>query len=121
METCRLSCFCAIEMHSLHHQSLKISHWVTEVKFIFSEIDDGRYMYILRNNQSLFVIVDDFEDIWPKADRISTYLHNIIAWRPPCFQIHPDSDSEVEEEYEENRKEFKAALENMPKPSTDSG
>ncbi|GAB1605856.1 hypothetical protein Ahia01_000867900 [Argonauta hians] len=39
---------------------------------------------------------DDYEDIWPKKERFSSYLDNLLSWRPSCFQIWQDEDSDCE-------------------------
>ncbi|XP_062604631.1 uncharacterized protein LOC134266403 [Saccostrea cucullata] len=49
----------------------------------------------------LILTEDDFEDIMPKSERISTYITKLISWRPPCFGNHPFSDEE-EERYDED-------------------
>ncbi|XP_060075514.1 uncharacterized protein LOC132555177 [Ylistrum balloti] len=62
---------------------------------------------------------DDFEDIWPKSERISSYISQLISWRPPCLFSHlPDSGDETDEEEERKKRmeNLDNVLENMPKP-----
>ena len=47
---------------------------------------------------------DDFEDIMPKSERISSYISKLISWRPPCFGDYPFSDEEEERSQEEMMK-----------------
>jgi len=47
---------------------------------------------------------DDFEDIMPKSERISSYISKLISWRPPCFGDYPFSDEEEERSEEEMMK-----------------
>lgn len=62
---------------------------------------------------------DDFEDIWPKSERISTYISQLISWRPPCLFSHlPDSGDETDEEEDRKKRMEKMdnMLQNMPEP-----
>ncbi|OWF49493.1 uncharacterized protein LOC110451710 [Mizuhopecten yessoensis] len=62
---------------------------------------------------------DDFEDIWPKSERISTYISQLISWRPPCpFSHLPESGDETDEEEERKKRmeDLYNVLDNMPKP-----
>ncbi|XP_033757042.1 uncharacterized protein LOC117339508 [Pecten maximus] len=62
---------------------------------------------------------DDFEDIWPKSERISTYISQLISWRPPCLFSHlPDSGDETDEEEERKKRmdNLDTILQNMPEP-----
>ncbi|XP_076103707.1 uncharacterized protein LOC143072583 [Mytilus galloprovincialis] len=60
--------------------------------------EDIEHMHIPKEEE------DDFEDIWPKSDRISTYLNKLVRWRPPClFGELPDSSDEEEEKLERQR------------------
>ncbi|XP_064603477.1 uncharacterized protein LOC135468918 [Liolophura sinensis] len=56
--------------------------------------DDIETMFITKKGE------DDFEDIWPKEDRPSSYLDALINWRPPCFG---DWESEEQKDDEERR------------------
>ena len=52
-----------------------------------------------------FNLEDDFEDIWPKSERISTYIKNLVNWRPPClFGDLPESEDDEDEEIEERER-----------------
>ncbi|CAG2196440.1 unnamed protein product [Mytilus edulis] len=60
--------------------------------------EDIEHMHIPKEEE------DDFEDIWPKSDRISTYLIRFSPLRPPClFGELPDSSDEEEEKLERQR------------------
>lgn len=59
-----------------------------------------------------FNLEDDFEDIWPKSERISTYIKKLVNWRPPClFGDLPVSEDEDEETEERERIEELKKLE----------
>lgn len=66
---------------------------------------------------------DDYEDIMPKADRISTYISKLISWRPPCFGDFPFSDEEEslsEEEVLRRREDIAQRLgQNLPNNDLD--
>lgn len=58
----------------------------------------------------------DDESIWPRKDRVSTYVHRILSWRPPClFGLSPQSDNEEEEIRE--RRLIMEELDNLPLPT----
>ncbi|GFN73762.1 hypothetical protein PoB_000026800 [Plakobranchus ocellatus] len=43
----------------------------------------------------------DSDTIWPRAERLSTHMHKILAWRPPCLlgnDIESDTDGSLSEE-----------------------
>lgn len=78
--------------------------------------DDIEHMHIPKDMQD-----DDFEDIWPKSERISTYISQLISWRPPClFADYPASDDEVDEEEERRKRmeDLSNILDTMPEPPT---
>ncbi|XP_061171488.1 uncharacterized protein LOC133181001 [Saccostrea echinata] len=60
------------------------------------QVEEIEHMYIPLDNEE-----DDFEDIMPKSERISTYISKLISWRPPCFGNPHFSDAE-EERYDED-------------------
>lgn len=63
------------------------------------DVEDIEYMHIPNEEE------DDFEDIWPKSERISTYIKKLVTWRPPClFGDLPESDDDEDEETEERER-----------------
>lgn len=71
-----------------------------------SDVEDIEYMHIPNEEE------DDFEDIWPKSERISTYIKKLVNWRPPClFGDLPVSEDEDEETEERERIEELKKLE----------
>lgn len=42
---------------------------------------------------------DDYEDIFPKKERVSSYIDKLISWRPSCFKKW-DLDEESEDDVE---------------------
>ncbi|XP_048747154.1 uncharacterized protein LOC125659515 isoform X2 [Ostrea edulis] len=56
------------------------------------QVEDIEQMYIPSPDDQ----EDDYEDIMPKSERISTYISRLISWRPPCFGDFPFSDDEEE-------------------------
>lgn len=99
------------------------------------EGEGGRQMIISKNclylsngldiiNFPIFNMTeDDYEDIMPKADRISTYISKLISWRPPCFGDFPFSDEEEtlsEEEVLRRREDIAHRLgQNLPSNDLD--
>ncbi|XP_014776499.1 uncharacterized protein LOC106873580 [Octopus bimaculoides] len=37
---------------------------------------------------------DNYEDIWPKKERASSYLDKLLSWKPSCFQIWQSEGSD---------------------------
>ena len=67
-------------------------------------------------------MVDDFEDLWPKKERVSTYIEKLISWRPPClFGIHAISDDEEEVDEEKRIQDMMDLIDSLPKPSETKG
>lgn len=78
--------------------SSKVPVKVEPVNCKISEIEDIEHMHIPETEE------DDFEDIWPKSERISTYIKKLVNWRPPCiFGDLPDSEEEDSEESEQKK------------------
>lgn len=86
---------------------------------ISQQVEDIEHMYIPPPGDT----EDDYEDIMPKADRISTYISKLISWRPPCFGDFPFSDEEEslsEEEVLRRREDIAQRLgQNLPNNDLD--
>lgn len=86
---------------------------------ISQQVEDIEHMYIPPPSDA----EDDYEDIMPKADRISTYISKLISWRPPCFGDFPFSDEEEtlsEEEVLRRREDIAHRLgQNLPSNDLD--
>lgn len=80
-------------------------------------------MWFDDNFSQIIMTEDDYEDIMPKADRISTYISKLISWRPPCFGDFPFSDEEEtlsEEEVLRRREDIAHRLgQNLPSNDLD--
>ncbi|KAL5017169.1 hypothetical protein ScPMuIL_006758 [Solemya velum] len=74
---------------------------------ILMPTEDRENMYIYKDSE------DNFEDILPKKDRISTYIDKVLNWRPPCLVGRIESDDEDEDE---RRQRIIQSLDNMPLP-----
>ncbi|KAL3863720.1 hypothetical protein ACJMK2_005463 [Sinanodonta woodiana] len=77
------------------------------------ETEEIEKLYIYKDNLD----DDDYEDIMPKKDRISTFLKKFQAWGPCLFGPAPDSETEEETEDEFDKKTMDEIISKMPPPT----
>ncbi|XP_041370547.1 uncharacterized protein LOC121384295 isoform X2 [Gigantopelta aegis] len=90
----------------------EVIHITAEQRLPPADVDEIEKMPVAPKTE------DDFEDIWPKKERVSTYIEKLISWRPPClFGVHAYSDEEEEEDGEKRLKEMMDLIDSLPKPA----